>query len=60
MERKSPLVAMINVVLLPHLGSADRMTRSRMAEVAAKSILDVLVDGKEPDPKFLVNPQARR
>ncbi|MEO9363930.1 MAG: D-glycerate dehydrogenase [Nitrososphaera sp.] len=58
--RKSPLVAMKNVVLLPHIGSADRMTRSRMAEVAAKSILDVLVDGKEPDPKFLVNPQARR
>nr|WP_294804089.1 D-glycerate dehydrogenase [uncultured Nitrososphaera sp.] len=60
LERKSPLVAMKNVVLLPHIGSADRMTRSRMAEVAAKSILDVLVDGKEPDPKFLVNPQARR
>ncbi|AIC14975.1 2-hydroxyacid dehydrogenase [Nitrososphaera viennensis] len=57
---KSPLVAMKNVVLLPHIGSADRMTRSRMAEVAAKSILDVLAAGKEPDPKFLVNPQARR
>ncbi|AIF84363.1 lactate dehydrogenase-like oxidoreductase [Candidatus Nitrososphaera evergladensis SR1] len=57
---KSPLLAMKNVVLLPHIGSADRMTRSKMAEVAAKSILDVLAEGKEPDPKFLVNPPAKR
>jgi glyoxylate reductase len=58
--KTSPLLAMKNVVLLPHIGSADRMTRSKMAEVAARSILDVLAAGKEPDPKFLVNPRARR
>lgn len=57
--RKSPLLAMRNVVLLPHVGSADLLTRSRMAQAAAKSILDVVVAGEEPDQKFLVNPQAR-
>lgn len=55
----SPLLKMKNVVLLPHIGSADRATRSRMAEVAAKNILDVL-GGKEPDSAYLVNPQVRR
>ncbi|WP_415283944.1 2-hydroxyacid dehydrogenase [Candidatus Nitrososphaera sp. FF02] len=55
----SPLLRMKNVVLLPHIGSADRVTRSRMAEVAAKNILDVLA-GKEPDSAFLVNPQVQR
>lgn len=55
----SPLLKMKNVVLLPHIGSADRATRARMAQVAAKNILDVL-GGKEPDPTYLVNPQARR
>lgn len=58
-EKKSPLLAMKNVVLLPHIGSADHITRSKMAEVAARSILDVLVAGKAPYPKYLVNPQTR-
>ncbi len=58
-EKTSPLLAMKNVVLLPHIGSADYITRSKMAEVAARSILDVLVAEKEPDPKYLVNPQAQ-
>jgi glyoxylate reductase len=56
--RTSPLLKMKNVVLLPHIGSASRMTRSRMAEVAAKNLLAVL-DGKEPDPAFLVNPEVK-
>ncbi len=55
----SPLLKMKNVVLLPHIGSADKATRSKMAQVAAKNILDVL-GGKEPDPAYLVNPQVRR
>jgi glyoxylate reductase len=55
----SPLLRMKNVVLLPHIGSADRATRSKMAEVAAKNILDVLA-GREPDPAFRVNPQVQR
>lgn len=36
-----------NVVLAPHLGSASRETRSRMAELAAKNLVLVL-QGKEP------------
>lgn len=54
----SPLLKMKNVVILPHIGSADRATRSRMAEVAARNILDVF-SGKKPDYAFLVNPQVQ-
>lgn len=59
LPRKSPLLKMKNVVLLPHIGSATYQTRSKMAEVAAKNLLDVLT-GKEPDPRFLVNPEVRK
>jgi glyoxylate reductase len=58
LSRSSPLLKMKNVVLLPHIGSATYQTRSKMAEVAAKNLLDVLA-GKEPDPRFLVNPEVR-
>ena len=58
LPKTSPLAKMKNVVLLPHIGSATHQTRSKMAEVAAKNLLDVL-DGKEPDPAFLANPQVR-
>ena len=58
LPKTSPLAKMKNVVLLPHVGSATHQTRSKMAEVAAKNLLDVL-DGKEPDPAFFVNPQVR-
>ena len=54
----SPLLKMKNVVILPHIGSATYQTRSRMAEVAAKNLLDVLAE-KEPNPKFLVNPEVK-
>ncbi|MGI0038559.1 MAG: 2-hydroxyacid dehydrogenase [Nitrososphaera sp.] len=57
LPRTSPLVRMKNVVLLPHIGSASRQTRSRMADVAVKSILDAL-SGKSPDPAFRVNPKS--
>jgi glyoxylate reductase len=43
----NPLLKMKNVVLLPHLGSATLSTRIKMAEVAAKNLLNVL-DGKSP------------
>jgi glyoxylate reductase len=59
LPRSSPLIKMKNVVLLPHIGSATYQTRSMMAEVAAKNLLDVLA-GKEPSPKFLVNPEVRK
>jgi glyoxylate reductase len=58
LPRASPLLKMKNVVLLPHIGSATYQTRSKMAQVAARNLLDVL-SGSEPDPAFLVNPQAR-
>jgi glyoxylate reductase len=44
---KNPLLKMKNVVLLPHLGSATFSTRTKMAEVAAKNLLNVL-NGKNP------------
>lgn len=58
LARSSPLVGMRNVVLLPHIGSASRQTRHRMAEVAVNCVLDAL-SGKRPDAYFLVNPQVR-
>ncbi len=58
LQRTSPLLKMKNLVLLPHIGSATYQTRSKMAQVAAKNVLDVLA-GKEPDPRFLVNPEVR-
>jgi glyoxylate reductase len=43
----NPLLKMKGVVLLPHLGSATLSTRTKMAEVAAKNLLNVL-KGKSP------------
>jgi glyoxylate reductase len=54
----SPFLKMKNAILLPHIGSATYQTRSKMAEVAAKNLLDVIAE-KEPDPKFLVNPEVK-
>lgn len=42
-----PLYGMENVVLLPHIGSAERPTREKMTELAVKNILSVL-NGEEP------------
>ncbi|HEX2106681.1 MAG TPA: D-glycerate dehydrogenase [Nitrososphaera sp.] len=58
LRRSNPLLKMKNVVLLPHIGSATYQTRSKMAEVAAINLLNVLA-GKEPNPKFLVNPEVK-
>lgn len=52
-----PLLNMRNVVLLPHIGSATYQARYKMAEVAVKNLLNVL-NGKQPKPRFLVNPQV--
>lgn len=54
----SPLARMKNVVILPHIGSASRQTREKMAQVAVSCVIDAL-SGKRPDPYFLVNPQVR-
>lgn len=41
------LIDLPNAVLLPHIGSASIETRDRMAEIAARNLLDVLA-GREP------------
>ncbi|MFL6481402.1 MAG: 2-hydroxyacid dehydrogenase [Nitrososphaera sp.] len=58
LPKSNSLLKMKNVVLLPHIGSATYQTRSRMAEVAARNLLDVLAE-KEPNCKFLVNPEVK-
>ncbi|UCE75027.1 MAG: D-glycerate dehydrogenase [Methanomassiliicoccales archaeon] len=44
-----------NAVLAPHMGSASLETRSKMAEMAASAVIDVLV-GKRPN--HIVNPEV--
>jgi glyoxylate reductase len=59
LPKSSPFIEMKeNVIILPHIGCATYQTRSKMAEVAARNLLDIL-DGKEPDPEFLVNPKVK-
>jgi glyoxylate reductase len=59
LQKMNPLLKMKqNVIMLPHIGCATYQTRSRMANVAARNLLDVL-EGKEPNPDFLVNPEVK-
>jgi len=51
------LVAMENVVLLPHIGSATTSTRARMAEMAAQNVLAVL-KGRDPPNGVALDPEA--
>ncbi len=44
-----------NVVLAPHIGSASHTTRAKMAEMAARNLLDVL-EGRKP--QNIVNPEV--
>jgi glyoxylate reductase len=48
----SPLIRMENVVLLPHIGSATYQVRSKMSEIAAQNIIEILEGRKTP---YLVN-----
>jgi lactate dehydrogenase-like 2-hydroxyacid dehydrogenase len=49
------LIAMDNVVLLPHIGSATAETRLRMALLASANLLAALNGQRPPN---LVNPEA--
>lgn len=42
LKANSPLIRMENVVLLPHIGSATYQVRSRMSEIAAQNIIEIL------------------
>lgn len=50
------LAALDNVVVLPHVGSATREARSRMAEVAAENLIAGVRGHRPPN---CVNPEAR-
>jgi len=50
-----PFLGMDNVVLCPHLGSATKQTRDRMAVIAAENLIAGLSGGT---PRFLVNPEV--
>ena len=52
LPKNSPLLKFDNVVLVPHIGSATRETRDKMAEVSALNVLNVLKGGK---PLYAVN-----
>lgn len=55
--KDNPLLKLDNVVLVPHIGSATKETRGRMAQVAAMNILNVLGGGK---PLYTVNPVVKK
>jgi glyoxylate reductase len=50
------LLALDNVVLTPHLGSATRETRTAMGMLCVSALRSVLLEGRVPDNA--VNPQA--
>lgn len=46
------LIALPNAILLPHIGSASIETRNKMAEMAARNLIDVL-EGREPPHRVI-------
>lgn len=54
------LLALPNVVCLPHVGSATRETRSRMAIVAAENVLACLRGQRPPNPVNRVDRAANQ
>lgn len=56
-EVPEPLLRMPNVVLLPHVGSATRQTRTRMALMAVEDVLAVLEGRRAAN---VVNPESIR
>jgi glyoxylate reductase len=56
-DLKNPLLALDNVVIIPHMGSATTQTRSKMSETAAQNLLAVLRG--TPPPSWL-NPEVEK
>jgi glyoxylate reductase len=56
-DPKNPLLALDNVVIIPHMGSATTQTRSKMSETAAQNLLAVLRG--TPPPSWL-NPEVEK
>lgn len=54
-ENDNPLLALSNVVLAPHIGSATEQTRSRMADIAVDNALAALAGAQMP---CCVNPEV--
>ncbi|HPW36916.1 MAG TPA: D-glycerate dehydrogenase [Syntrophorhabdus sp.] len=57
LDPKNPLLSLDNVVLVPHMGSATKQTRSAMSELAARNLLAVLHG--TPPPSWL-NPEVEK
>jgi glyoxylate reductase len=57
LDPKNPLLALDNVVIIPHMGSATTQTRSAMSELAARNLLAVLLG--TPPPSWL-NPEVEK
>ncbi|MCX5812613.1 MAG: D-glycerate dehydrogenase [Proteobacteria bacterium] len=53
----NPLLKMDNVILLPHIGSANTKTRGNMSEIAANNLLAVL---RGQPPLFWLNPDVEK
>jgi lactate dehydrogenase-like 2-hydroxyacid dehydrogenase len=51
MHINNPLLSMKQVIVTPHIASSTEATRSKMAEMAAQSIIDVL-SGKQPENRL--------
>ncbi|MCX5805522.1 MAG: D-glycerate dehydrogenase [Proteobacteria bacterium] len=57
LDADNPLLKMNNVILLPHIGSANKKTRGKMSEIAADNLLAVL---KGQQPLFWLNPEVEK
>ena len=57
LDADNPLLKMDNVILLPHIGSANTKTRGNMSEIAAENLLAVL---KGQPPLYWLNPEAEK
>ncbi len=53
--KDSPLLKLENVVLVPHIGSASKNTRTTMATMCAENIISAL---KGEIPPNIVNPEV--